>query len=202
MTDDPDPRARKPRAAAGAVHLTKILSPRGKGATGNADATLEIDIAEPCAHWRSHLPNIEQLCDEAARAALAGAGVELDAPAELSIVLGDDAMLGALNKRWRGQNKPTNVLSFPALAASAPPGAPRLLGDVVLAFETISAEAMAQAKPLAHHLRHLVVHGVLHLLGFDHGTAAEAERMETLETELLARLGVPDPYHLSEASHG
>jgi len=163
--------------------------------------TPTIDIAEPCALWRERLPDIERLCGEAARAALAGAGCALG-PAELSIVLGDDALVQALNRQWRKQDKPTNVLSFAALPAALPPGAPRLLGDVVLAFETLAAEAAAQGKPLPHHLRHLVVHGVLHLLGFDHEAAGEAERMEALEVAVLAGLGVPDPYQVTEASHG
>jgi probable rRNA maturation factor len=163
--------------------------------------TLTIDIAEPCARWRERLPDVERLCSEAARAALAGTGGALDS-AELSIVLGDDALVHALNRQWRGQDKPTNVLSFPAAPATVPPGAPRLLGDVVLAFETLSAEATAQDKPLAHHLRHLVVHGVLHLMGFDHEAAGEAARMEALEIAVLAGLGVPDPYRVPEASHG
>lgn len=165
---------------------------------------LEIDFTEASPRWRESLPDVERLCEESARAALDAADRPVG-PAELSIVLGDDALLQALNKQWRGQDKPTNVLSFPALPApreAVPPGAPHLLGDVVLAFETMAAEAAAQQKPLAHHLRHLVVHGVLHLLGFDHEAAAEAERMEALETAILARLGVPDPYRLAEASHG
>ncbi|HEX9490829.1 MAG TPA: rRNA maturation RNase YbeY [Stellaceae bacterium] len=163
--------------------------------------TLTIDIAEPCTRWRERLPDVDRLCGEAARAALAGAGTALG-PAELSIVLGDDALVQALNRQWRGHDKPTNVLSFAALPPTLPPGAPRLLGDVVLAFETLAAEAAAQGKPLAHHLRHLVVHGVLHLLGFDHAAAGEAERMEALEVAVLAGLGVPDPYRVTEASHG
>lgn len=163
--------------------------------------TLTIDIAEPCPLWRGRLPNVERLCGEAARAAIAGAGRALG-PAEVSLVLGDDALIQALNRQWRGQDKPTNVLSFPALPAALPSGAPHLLGDVVLAFETLAAEAAAQGKPLAHHLRHLVVHGVLHLLGFDHAAAGEAERMEALEVAVLAGLGVPDPYRVAEASHG
>ena len=175
MTDDPDPRR---------------------------SIDVEIDLTEPTPGWRRALPDIERLCAEAARAALRRADTAPGAPAELSIVLGDDALLQALNKQWRGQDKPTNVLSFPVAPAALPPGAPRLLGDVVLAFETVTAEAQAQAKPLADHLRHLVVHGVLHLLGFDHEAAAEAERMEALETEVLAGLGVPDPYRAVEASHG
>jgi probable rRNA maturation factor len=171
--------------------------------TGDPDrgGILTIDIAEPCALWRERLPDVERLCGEAARAALAGAA-SAHGPAELSIVLGDDALIQGLNRQWRGQDKPTNVLSFAALSASPPPGAPHLLGDVVLAFETLAAEAAAQDKPLADHLRHLVVHGVLHLLGFDHAAADEAERMEALETAVLAGFGVPDPYRVTEASHG
>ncbi len=109
-------------------------------------------------------------------------------------MLSEDATVRALNRQWRGQDKPTNVLSFAAGAETAPPGAPCLLGDVVLAYETVAAEAKAQGKPMAHHLCHLVVHGVLHLLGFDHERAAEAERMEALETVILAGLGIADPY--------
>jgi probable rRNA maturation factor len=165
---------------------------------------LEIDLTEASPLWRSSLADVERLCEESARAALA-AGNGPRGAAELSIVLGDDALVRELNRAWRGQDRPTNVLSFPALPApgeAPPPEAPALLGDVVLAFETVQAEALAQGKPLAHHLRHLLVHGVLHLLGFDHESAAEAEIMEGLEIAVLARLGVPDPYRLAEASHG
>jgi probable rRNA maturation factor len=162
---------------------------------------LTIDIAEPCALWRERLPEVARLCGEAARAALAGAGGAPE-PAELSIVLGDDALVRALNRQWRGQDKPTNVLSFPVEPTELPPGAPRLLGDVVLAFETLAGEAEAQGKQLAHHLRHLVVHGVLHLVGFDHEAPGEAARMEAIEVAVLAGLGVPDPYHVTEPSHG
>ncbi|HEX7970330.1 MAG TPA: rRNA maturation RNase YbeY, partial [Stellaceae bacterium] len=111
-------------------------------------------------------------------------------------------LVRALNRQWRGKDVPTNVLSFPALGATPPPGAPRLLGDVVLAFETVAAEAAAQDKPLADHLRHLVIHGVLHLLGFDHESDADAQRMEASEIAILAGLGVPDPYRVREASDG
>lgn len=161
---------------------------------------LTIDVAEPCPAWRRHLPDAEAVSTAAARAALAAA-VTPAGPAELSVVLGDDALLRALNRQWRGQDKPTNVLSFPALE-TAPPGAPQLLGDVVLAFETVAAEAAAQGKPIADHLRHLIVHGVLHLLGFDHEAEAEARRMEAREIAILAGLGVPDPYSQREACDG
>jgi probable rRNA maturation factor len=173
--------------------------------TGDPDlaGAIEIDLAEPSPLWRQSLPEAERVALAAARAALAGSGQCLDAPGELSLVLGDDALVRALNRAWRGQDKPTNVLSFGAGEDGPhPPGAPRLLGDVVLAFETVAAEAKAQGKRLADHLAHLVVHGVLHLIGFDHEAAAEAARMEALETGILAGLGIVDPYRAREATHG
>jgi probable rRNA maturation factor len=120
----------------------------------------------------------------------------------LSLVLADDATLRALNRRWRAQDKPTNVLSFAAQGEETPPDAPLLLGDVVLAFETVAREAAAQGKPLGDHLRHLVVHGVLHLLGHDHERREEAALMEALETRILAGLGVADPYREHEVADG
>ena len=159
---------------------------------------LTIDIAERCTLWRERLPDVERLCGDAARAALAVAGGMPDA-AELSIVLGDDTLAHSLNRQWRGQDKPTNVLSFPVAPMTLPPGAPHLLGDIVLAFETLAAEAAAQGKPLAHHLRHLVVHGVLHLMGYDHERTADAERMEALERRILKRLAIADPYLIDGA---
>jgi probable rRNA maturation factor len=122
--------------------------------------------------------------------------------AEACVVLADDALLRSLNRAYRGQDAPTNVLSFPfqdALGAAESregPGAadPRHLGDVVLAAETVRREAAEQGIPPAHHFQHLVVHGLLHLLGFDHDTEAQAEAMERLEAQILATLGVPDPY--------
>ena len=115
---------------------------------------------------------------------------------ELTIVLGDDARQQRLNRAYRGIDWPTNVLSFPAWDAAVPLplGAPVLLGDVVLAFETVVREAQEQDKPFADHLQHLIVHGVLHLLGYDHRVEREAADMERLETDILAGLGVPDPY--------
>ncbi|HEX3498916.1 MAG TPA: rRNA maturation RNase YbeY [Stellaceae bacterium] len=169
------------------------------------DRSTTIDIAEPCAAWREALPRRRALCRAAARAALAAAPSGWVAPetgAELSIVLGDDALLRRLNRQWRGKDKPTNVLAFPAdegatRGAPSPGAAPLLLGDVVLAFGTVAGEAAAQGKTLAGHLAHLVVHGVLHLLGFDHEEAAAALRMEALETTVLAGIGIADPYRTS-----
>src|SRR5262249_21763425 len=148
---------------------------------------LRLALAMPCAGWKAALPDAARLVRAAARAALAGAGWRPGPNgAELSLVLGDDHMVRALNRHWRGQDKATHVLSFPA--GAAPEGAPALLGDVVLAFETVRAEAAAQGKRLADHLAHLVVHGVLHLIGYDHQAARAARRMERLEVAVLAGL--------------
>jgi probable rRNA maturation factor len=121
--------------------------------------------------------------------------------ASACVAFSSDAEVQALNKRYRSKDKPTNVLSFPA--PPLPPGMPdddepRHLGDVVLAAETVAAEAHALGIPVADHVQHLVVHGVLHLIGHDHETDAEAEAMEALETRLLATLGVADPYRSNE----
>jgi probable rRNA maturation factor len=119
-----------------------------------------------------------------------------DRPAELSIVFADDATVQRLNRDYRGKDAPTNVLSFALTEADEPdfPGAPLMLGDVILAYETVMAEAARDRKAPADHTRHLVVHGILHLLGHDHLTDVEAEAMERIETALLARFGIADPY--------
>ena len=119
------------------------------------------------------------------------------ADAELAIMLTDDNGIRALNKNWRGIDKPTNVLSFPALQPSGPRNdddAPRTLGDIAIAYETTRAEADAEMKSFDHHLSHLAVHGFLHLIGYDHEKDGEAEIMEELERRILAQLGIADPY--------
>jgi probable rRNA maturation factor len=128
----------------------------------------------------------------------AAAMVEADTgDAELAVMLTDDAGIRTLNKNWRGQDKPTNVLSFPALQPTDPRSAddaPRMLGDIAIAYETTRREADDEQKPFDHHLSHLAVHGFLHLVGYDHENDGEAEAMENLEREILAALGIPDPY--------
>jgi probable rRNA maturation factor len=129
----------------------------------------------------------------ARRAALAALrAARADQPLELTILLSEDGEVRRLNRRWRGKDQPTNVLSFPSGAAG--PGGRVVLGDVALAFETLAREAAGFERPLCDHLSHLVVHGVLHLMGYDHKTPAEARRMEGLEVRVLAGLGIPDPY--------
>ena len=117
--------------------------------------------------------------------------------AELAVMLTDDSGIRTLNSNWRGIDKPTNVLSFEALQPSGdsgPDDAPRMLGDIAIAYQTTRKEADDEHKPFDHHLSHLAVHGFLHLIGYDHENDADAETMETLETEILAQLGIPDPY--------
>jgi probable rRNA maturation factor len=132
--------------------------------------------------------------------AIAAAAEMVDADTgetELAIMLTDDAGIRTLNSNWRGIDKPTNVLSFPALqpsGATGPDDAPRMLGDIAIAYQTTRKEADDEQKPFDHHLSHLAVHGFLHLIGYDHEKDDDAEVMEALETEILAQLGIPDPY--------
>ena len=130
----------------------------------------------------------------AAAAELADAGL---GEAELAVMLTDDAGIRTLNSNWRGIDKPTNVLSFPALpptGTGGPDDAPRMLGDIAIAYQTTRREADEEGKPFDHHLSHLAVHGFLHLIGYDHEQDDEADAMEALESKILAQLGIPDPY--------
>lgn len=129
----------------------------------------------------------------ATAAAAVGSGLS-DVAGAAVIALDDDATVRTLNKTYRNIDKPTNVLSFPADGAPSRPGQPIHYGDIVLARETVEREAAELAIPVAHHVQHLAVHGLLHLFGYDHQTAADAAEMEALETALLASIGVPDPY--------
>src|SRR5579863_727216 len=151
---------------------------------------VDVELVEPSPRWRERLPRRRQLCVSAVEAALAAAKPKLTRRTEVSVVLADDALIRRLNRQWRRIDRATDVLSFPVVDDLTPPRATALMGDVVLAFETVAREAQEQGKPLADHLRHLVVHGVLHLMGYDHEAPEEAERMEALETEVLARLGI------------
>jgi probable rRNA maturation factor len=140
----------------------------------------------------------EPQAETVVRRAVLAAAAATAAAGEISLVLADDAALRALNRTWRGIDKPTNVLSFPAAPAvrgeARGPRRPRILGDIAIAHETVRREAAAEGKPFEHHLAHLAVHGFLHLLGYDHESESEAEDMERLECTILAGLGVSDPY--------
>ena len=165
------------------------------------EKAFSVDVSVPCDAWLAACPDAAALAATAARAALArAAGANAGAPLILGVILTDDAEQRELNRTYRGIDASTNVLAFAlsdfALgpASAAPAGSPVLLGDVVLAFETVAREAAEQHKKVSDHLAHLTVHGVLHLLGCDHQNEAEAEAMEVLEVEILKILGVPDPY--------
>jgi probable rRNA maturation factor len=112
----------------------------------------------------------------------------------IHILFADDAAMREINKQWRSQDKPTNVLSFPAALQPVPQGEVAHLGDLVLAWETVNNEASSQGKTTRDHISHLIVHGLLHLQGFDHEIESEAEAMEARETAILAGLGIADPY--------
>lgn len=154
---------------------------------------MRIDVAVEAGAW----PGEEALLALARRAVdavLAETGQAAPDESELSLLFTDDAHVRALNRDWRDKDRPTNVLSFPAFPLAPGDPLPPMLGDVVLAFETVRAEAELDGKPFDHHLSHLIVHGVLHLLGHDHEEDGEAEAMEALERAILARLAIPDPY--------
>jgi len=151
-----------------------------------------LDVVAESPLWDA-LPDAERLAATAVAAAARAASVPLAPEAEVSLLLADDARLRALNAAWRGKDMPTNVLSFPSVAPAAIEQAPAL-GDIAIAFETLSAEAAAEGKTTGDHFSHLVVHGFLHLIGYDHETPGEAEEMESLEAAILAGLGIADPY--------
>jgi probable rRNA maturation factor len=147
----------------------------------------KIDVLVESNRW-----NEAKYAGPAVRRAITRAAAMLSTPQmELAIVLTDDSAIRMLNRTWRNVDAATNVLSFPAQHAG---GELRLIGDIVLAYETIAAEARAAHKPFAHHLAHLAVHGFLHLLGYDHVRGKDAETMERLERDILRRLAIPDPY--------
>ena len=151
--------------------------------------TVSIEVEDES--WLA-LAGLDALAQKAVEAALAGASVK--EPGEVALLFTDDSAIAEINAEWRGKDKPTNVLSFPAPDMPVPEGEARHLGDIVLAHGVITREAAEQGKTLHDHTAHLIVHGVLHLLGYDHETDAEAEEMERLEAAILSRLGIADPY--------
>lgn len=151
----------------------------------------EIDILISQPRWREALPGCEDIVTRAIEQSL----IHLKASKayEVSVVLTDDAEIRELNREWRGKDKPTNVLSFPQDEEI-------LLGDIILSLGTIEDEARSQGKALADHTSHLVVHGLLHLLGYDHEVESEAEEMEALEIDICAQMGVNNPYATDDKS--
>jgi probable rRNA maturation factor len=166
------------------VHV--IMSQRAQPIT-------EVVIAADC--WQSE-PDAGPVVQRAIATASSAADIGLG-NAEIAVMLTDDAYIRTLNRDFRGIDKPTNVLSFPARkigGADNETDPPRALGDIAIAYETLRREAEDEHKPFAHHLSHLAVHGFLHLIGYDHETDQQAEAMEAFEVRILARLGIPDPY--------
>lgn len=157
----------------------------------------EIAVRIAGGDWRGAVADPEAAAKQAAAAALTAAGPASEA-FELSLLLADDATVRDLNRVHRGKDRPTDVLSFAAGGAPAAAGERALLGDVVLGFETCRRDAALEGKSLRDHISHLIVHGVLHLLGYDHETPAEARRMENAEAEILAGLGIADPYGVAQ----
>lgn len=159
---------------------------------------LEIDISVDTGQW----PDEAALISLAANAAEAvAAEIDVDfSDREVSLLFTDDSRIGQLNADWRGKAKPTNVLSFPApqLPQGEPGSARSTLGDIAFGYETVAREAADAGLTMADHITHLFVHGLLHLLGHDHEDDVAADAMEGLETAILARLGVADPYAGSE----
>lgn len=151
-----------------------------------------IDIQVASALWAE-----QPLAEQTVRDAMGAASEAVDAPdGEVSVVLTDDAAVRSLNRDWRGIDKPTNVLSFPA--AKTPADA-AMLGDIVIAYETLARECREEKRAFLHHLAHLSVHGFLHLIGYDHQTDSEADAMEGLESRIMTDMNLPDPYLSQEA---
>jgi probable rRNA maturation factor len=154
-------------------------------------SALRIDIVRESRQWRDR--RLDGVIRRAAEAALKAGGTPVRDAAEIGVLLTDDNGIRGLNRAWRGIDKPTNVLSFPAATRGTGSKAPHL-GDVALAYETVHMEATDEDKDFTNHLAHLVVHGVLHLLGYDHAADDDATDMELREITALALLGIADPY--------
>lgn len=157
-----------------------------------ATADLSLDLDQAAGDWPAGT-DWEALCARALAAAAGRAGLALKPGALVSILLTDDAAVRAMNREWRAKDAPTNVLSFQSVSPDRLAQAPAL-GDIVLACETLRREAGEEGVSFEAHATHLLVHGFLHLLGFDHEEERQAERMEALETVILADLGIADPY--------
>jgi probable rRNA maturation factor len=152
--------------------------------------TIVVDIVIESPAWDA-LPGLEALAQRVVRQCEAVSDVELAQDCELSLAFCGDAAVRALNAQWRGQDKPTNVLSFPTPGSVAKKP---MLGDIVIAYETVAREAEAWNRSLADYTAHMICHGFLHLIGYDHESPADAEVMEALERRIAQALGIDDPY--------
>jgi probable rRNA maturation factor len=150
---------------------------------------LSCDARVEDARWDEVLADVDALCARA----LGAASAHMETGGDVSVLFTGDAEMQALNKRWRGLDKPTDVLSFPSDGPDIP-GERAYLGDIALGYETALADAEKMDRPAEAHISHLLVHGFLHLIGYDHIESADAAVMEPLETAILAELGWPDPY--------
>lgn len=166
--------------------------PRSCAPQGADPSWLTLDVVFEDDEW-PEAARIEAHVREAAGALAAHGVMHGLNPVSACIALSNDGHVQTLNASFRGKDKPTNVLSFPAPESRVPQGL-EPLGDIIIARETLEREAAEKNIPFADHLRHLTVHGLLHLLGYDHENETEALEMENLETEILGRLGIPDPY--------
>lgn len=155
---------------------------------------VSIDLRVDEAAWEPKIRTLRPKLSRAVTAALAAQKKLKVGACDVSVILTDDRRIRTLNRKHRGKDKATNVLSFPLMDSPTVPNEPTYLGDIVLAFETIDREAKEAGKPFAAHFIHLAVHGTLHLCGYDHVTEGQARTMERLEKETLAILGLPDPY--------
>ncbi|MGH6664768.1 MAG: rRNA maturation RNase YbeY [Pseudolabrys sp.] len=149
--------------------------------------SVDIQIQSPL--WNAQPQAAQTIRDVLA----AAAALIATADGEVGIVLTDDKTIRALNRQWRGIDKPTNVLSFPAAITQAGVGA-RFFGDIVMAYETLARESDDENRAFLHHLAHLTIHGFLHLIGYGHEVDAEAEKMEGLESKIMMRMNLPDPW--------
>jgi probable rRNA maturation factor len=154
---------------------------------------VDFDLTVEAGEWPDEA-TLTGLVERVIAAAFAELGPSRPGESELGVIFTDDARIRELNAGWRGRDSATNVLSFPAFPETKSGPLPPLLGDIVLAAETVASEAALEGKPIENHISHLVVHGLLHLIGYDHEIDAEAEEMEALERRILARLAIPDPY--------
>ena len=176
------------RSKSGSIRSTA----RARGTDARANRPFRLEIVHESGGWDLH-GKVDPVIKAAAKALAAHPRIRAEG-CKVAVLLTDDAHVRRINGQWRGKDKPTNVLSFPAAKSPRPRAIAPFLGDIVLAAETVRLEALADAIPIEHHLQHLVIHGLLHLLGYDHETDADAEIMEGIEIEVLAALGIANPY--------